>query len=136
MTDKTVQNKRGLGPMSNELKPHRNSYDVLVDGGDLADTFELFEADRDMIIVAGNIDVKRAFAGGAGAGLKIGVLGGDDDAMLAVTAVGTLAVDYQSDLAAAGKNLLVKKGEKIVVTPDTAALTDGKLELVLYAHSR
>ena len=136
MAEQEVENKRGLGPMNNEMKPHRANYDVVRDGGLTADTYTLFEADRDMVVVVGNTDVKTAFAGGGGAGLTIGVLGGDIDAMLANTLVAVLTLDAMLGLAAAGKNLLLKKGEKIVVTPTAAALTAGKLEVVLYAHAR
>ena len=136
MTEKTVENKRGLAPSNNEMRPHRANYDVVRDGGLTTDTFTLFEADEDMILVVGNTDVKEAFAGGGGAGLTIGVLGGDIDAVLANALLAALTLDAMLDLAAAGKNLLLKKGEKVVVTPTAADLTAGKLEVVLYAHSR
>lgn len=136
MTAQVVQNKRGLGPSSNEMRPHRNVYDVVADGGVNGDTYELFEADRDMLIVVGNIDIKTAFTSGGAATLSIGVLGGDIDAFLSLAALAALTLDDQIDIDAAGKNLLLKKGEKIVVSPGTADMTAGKVELVLYAHSR
>ena len=136
MTELTVANKRGLGPMNNEMKPHRADYDVARDGGLVTDTFTLFEADRDMIVVVGNVDVKTAFTGEVGSGLTIGILGGDVDALLALKAVGALTLDAQFPLDAAGVNLLLSEGDKIVVTPDTDDLLTGKLEVVLYAHSR
>ena len=130
-----VSNKKGIGPSNNELRPHRATYEPTVDGGLTTDTYTLFEADTDMLVVVGNIDVKTAFVG-ATATMTIGVLGGDIDAILASTAVAALLVDVQFDVAAAGKNLLLKKGEKIVVTVGTAAFTAGKIEAVLYMHSR
>lgn len=136
MSEKQVQNVKQLGPFSNEMKPHRAIYDVAEDGGLTADTYTMMTAEKDMVVMIGNVDVKTAFAGGAGAGLKIGILGGDDDAMLAVTAVGSLTADAQLDVAASAKNLFLPAGSKLVVTPDTADLTAGKLEMVLYAHSR
>ncbi len=130
-----VSNKKGVGPSNNELRPHRAKYDVVADGGLTTDTYTLFEADRDMLVVVGNMDVKTAFVG-ATATMTIGVLGGDIDAILASTAVGSLTLDAQFDVAAAGKNLLLKKGEKIVVTVGTAAFTAGLIEAVLYMHAR
>lgn len=131
-----VANKRGLGPMNNEMKPHRAKYDVLADGGLTSNTYTLFEADRDMIVVVGNTDVKTAFTSGGSATMTIGVLGGDIDAILASTAVAALLIDVQFDVASAGKNLLLKKGQKIVVTVGTSAFTAGVLECVLYTHAR
>lgn len=136
MVAQVVQNKRGLGPASNEMRPHRNVYEFSADGGVVGDTYELFEADRDMIIVDGNIDVKEALTGGAGATIIIGVLGGDVDALLASTLMAALTVDDQLPLDAASKNFLVKKGEKIILSPGVNDLTAGKLEVVLYSHSR
>ena len=136
MSELEVANKRGLGPMNNEMKPHRANYDVARDGGLIADTHTLFEDDRDMLIVVGNIDVKTAFAGGGSATVTIGVLGGDVDALLPAALMAALTLDTQLDIDAAGKNLLLVKGDKVVVTPGVANLTAGKLEVVLYAHAR
>lgn len=136
MAAKLAGDKRGLGPLSNEMKPHRKNYKVSRDGGDFGDTFELFEADRDMLIVIGNIDVKEAFLSGGAPTMLIGVLGGDADALMTSKLKAALIIDAQFALDSAGTNLLLKKGEKIVVTVGVADYTAGEIELVIYAHAR
>lgn len=107
-------------------------FDLDVTGGDSGATgaLTLCKFKEAMVIHKAHIKVKTAFTSGGSATLIIGT-SGDTDAVLASTAVAALTAPQVSAGAAASLDLYVAADETILSTIGTAAMTAGKLTVVM-----
>ena len=121
-------------PFANEIVVKRCVYDVAVDGGAETDTFTVAEMDDDMVLLDAYTNITTAFTSGGSATAIIGVTG-DTDAILASTAVASMTAGIKPG-AAACEGILLAAGDKVLVTVGTAAMTAGKLEVVLLLVAR
>lgn len=117
---------------SNERQTVKLTYDFANDGGATADTIVLGTAGRKILILDACVHVETACTSGGSATLAIGVSGGDADAFLDATsgAVANLVDDF-CEKETAGQKIVVASGGKIEAVIATAALTAGKVNLIV-----
>jgi hypothetical protein len=133
MAQLTAAGAKTLGPLfSNEVEMVKMVYDFAEDGGATTDTYVLGTAGAKILILDSRIHVETQCTSGGSATVKIGINGGDDDAFLDVTsgAVANLVDDFTNS-ETAGQGLVVADGGKIEMVIGTAALTAGKINLIV-----
>jgi hypothetical protein len=133
MAQKTAAAHKTLGPVfSNEVVYEKLTYDFSKDGGATTDTYVIGTAGRKIAIMDAMVHVETACTSGGSATVKIGVAGGDDDAFLDVTsgAVANLVDDF-CEKETAGQKIVVASGGKLELVIGTAALTAGKINLLV-----
>lgn len=127
MAEKQVSAHKGVGPLySNERGYLKLEYDFSKDGGASADTYVMGTAGEKMVVLATTVYVAEAVTSGGAATVQIGVQGGDADAILPDTAVGSLTAEAVLE-DAAGQKFVIQKGEKIEAVVGTADLTAGRI---------
>ena len=124
--------KKDIQNFSNEVKQVRATYDFANDGG-LVSTIELMEAKQDMVIYEAYTAVKTAATSGGAATVEIGTTA-DPNQILASTAVASLTLNAVFDGEAASARARVAAGQKVNMIIGTAALTAGKIEVVLLVN--
>ena len=105
-------------------------YDFANDGGAVG-VLNVATAQEKIIIERCYFKVNTAFTTGASGTLQAGVVGGDTDALIAVTAAASLTADAVIDEDSAGRNLVVDAAEVIALEIVTGAMTAGKGVLVI-----
>lgn len=133
MAQKLVAAHKTLGRgFSNEVKMVKLTYDFALDGGAETDTYVLGTAGGKILILDACVHVENACTSGGSATLALGIDGGDVDAFLDTTsgAVANLVDDF-TEKETAGQKLVVADGGKIEAAIGTAALTAGKVNLVV-----
>lgn len=125
-----VAKKKFASQFSNGLELMRGFYDFSVDGG-AVDVYDLVEMDQDIVIVQAWCSVKELFTSGGAPTVEVGVKGGDTDAILPATALGSLTNGALFDGDAASERLKVVDGGILSMEIKVAAVTAGKLELAL-----
>lgn len=117
----------------NEAQIARLVYDFAEDGGATADTVRLAQVTGKILVVEATLHVITAFTSGGSATVTLGAETADADAFAAAVAVGTLVDDYVVKTAA-GQILVIDGAsatDYITLAVGTAALTAGKLELIM-----
>ncbi len=117
------------GGFTNALEKLELEYDFANDGG-AQGTVDLGEADADMVIHEAYTKVKAAVTSGGDPTLDIGSTG-DPNAIMAAEVKANLGLNVISKGDSASVQLKVAKGDKILLTINTADLTAGKLRVVL-----
>lgn len=133
MAQKLVAAHKTLGRgFSNEVQMMKLTYDFAADGGATTDTYVLGTTSGKILVLDACVHVETACTSGGSATVAIGVNGGDVDAFLDVTsgAVANLVDDF-TEKEAAGQKIVLASGAKIEAAIATAALTAGKINLVL-----
>lgn len=133
MAQKTAAAHKTLGPLfSNEVGFAKLTYDFANDGGATSDTYVIGTAGRKIAIMDAMVHVETACTSGGSATVSIGVSGGDVDAFLDVTsgAVANLVDDF-CEKETAGQKIVVAADGKIELVIGTAALTAGKINLLV-----
>lgn len=120
------------GLFSNEVGYEKLTYNFANDGGATTDTYVIGTAGRKIAIMDAMVHVETACTSGGSATVSIGVVGGDVDAFLDVTsgAVANLVDDF-TEKETAGQKLVVASAGQIEVVIATAALTAGKINLLV-----
>jgi hypothetical protein len=105
-------------------------YDFANDGG-AAGTIVLGLTDKKILVLDSRVMVSTACTSGGSATVKIGTTA-DDDAFMDTTsgAVASLVADYVNT-ETAGQNVVVASGQAINMVIGTAALTAGKIKVIL-----
>jgi hypothetical protein len=133
MAQKTAAAHKVIGRgFSNEMQYAKLTYSFADDGGATTDTYVIGTAKGKIAILDAAVHVETACTSGGSATVKIGINGGDDDAFLDVTsgAVANLVDDFM-EKEAAGQKIVVADGGKIEMAIGTAALTGGKINLLV-----
>lgn len=133
MAQKTAAKHKTLGRgFSNEVQYAKLTWNYADDGGATTDTYVLGTADGKILILDACAHVETACTSGGSATVKIGISGGDDDAFLDVTsgAVANLVDDF-TEKETAGQKIVVADGGKVEMAIGTAALTAGKINLIV-----
>lgn len=125
-----VDDYREVNAFHNESLLVRKVYDFTKDGGSIA-VFDLMKMNAAMVIEESYVNVKVAVLSGGAPTVQIGIKGGDTDALMVATVKANLLINTTIDGAAASKRLYVAKDAVISLEVKVAALTAGKIELVL-----
>jgi len=126
-----VTDKKDVKVFSNELKLVKVSYDITGGDSGVVGVMDMFEAKENMVIYGGWVQVDTLFASGGAATLEIGVKGGDTDAVLAATAVGSLTANATFKNDTASDALYLASGGILSAEVKVADMTAGKLTLAL-----
>lgn len=119
--DKQFTGERGFAKLT---------YDFATDGGATADTVRLALVNSKILITEAILHVETACTSGGSATVSMGAETADADAFGSTIAVATLVDDYAIDTAA-GQSLVVDAADYISLTIATAALTAGKINLLI-----
>lgn len=121
--------KTGGPGFENQVEYHRVVYDFAADGGGVASK-DLFTCDKSCAIVSAVVHVLTACTSGGSATVEIGTTD-DANAIMTTTtgAVANLVADFTTGGAALPAWL--DASDKVVMTIGTAALTAGKLEVIM-----
>jgi hypothetical protein len=133
MAQKEVSAHKVLGPLfSNEVGYEKLTYDFALDGGATTDTYVLATAGSKILILDACAHVETQATSGGSATVAIGIASGDVDAFLDVTsgAVANLVDDF-TEKETAGQKIVVAADGKIELVIGTAALTAGKINLMV-----
>lgn len=113
---------------TNEVAVERVTYDFSVDGGAVG-ALDLFTASADLVIKYVHIYVKTACTSGGSATVAVGVTGATTAYVDATAgAVANLSANAVMGTATPKR---VASGNKVLLTIGTAALTAGKIEVVV-----
>ena len=126
-----VAGKKFGSAFSNAIEKIEITYDFAVDGG-ATGALDMFEAVDKLVIHRSYVKCMTTCTSGGSATVIMGVIGGDTDAILTSTAVASLVADTAFDNDSASDALFLAAGGKLGMTIGTAALTAGKLILVLH----
>ena len=133
MAQVNATNVKKLGKVfSNEVGFVRMTYDFSLDGGATTDTYVLGETEGKILILDAAVHVETAATSGGEATVKIGVNGGDDDAFLDTTSGAVAALTDDAVVKeVAGQSIVLADGAKIEMVIGTAALTAGKINVLV-----
>ena len=121
---------REANAFTNDLLFLRKTYDFDKDGGAIS-VIDLLKLNSPMVLEQAYVSVKAAPTSGGAATVEVGVKGGDTDAILPATVLGSLLINTTTDGAAASKRLRLAKDSVIALEIKAFALTAGKIEVVL-----
>lgn len=125
-----VAKAKNIGPeFSNARVLERVTYDFAVDGGAVG-ALDLFTANKDIVIKSFHAYVKTAGTSGGSATVSIGVTGATT-AFVDATAGAVANLTANAVLGSAIAPRRLAAGSKVLMTIGTAALTAGKIEVVL-----
>jgi hypothetical protein len=125
-----VAKAKNIGPeFRNEIVQERVVYDFSIDGGTVG-TYDLFTANKDVVIKGAHAYVKTACTSGGSATVAYGITGATT-AFVDATAGAVANLTLNAILGAAEPPLRLVAGNKVVMTLATAALTAGKIEFVI-----
>jgi len=125
-----VADRKEASAFSNEIKKVEAEYDFAEDGGAVS-VLDMIDVKKDIIVHQAYFKVKTAFTSGGSATVEVGIKGGDTDALIAATAVGSLTANAVIDGASAGQRLRIASGAVISAEIKVAALTAGKGKIVI-----
>jgi hypothetical protein len=129
-----ARGKINVSGFSNEVSVFKAVYDFAVDGGAVA-VFDLMEMKEAMTIVGANVDVNTTCTSGGAATVEFGIKAGDTDAILAATAVASLTANKSfNNVVATSSGLYVASAAVLAMEIKVAALTAGKMTLVVFAR--
>jgi hypothetical protein len=125
-----VAKAKTIGPeFSNQVTLERVTYDFAVDGGAVS-TFDLFTAGADVVLKSFHAYVKTAATSGGSATVALGVTG-SATAFVDTTAGAVANLTANAVLGSAIAPRRLPSGSKVIMTVGTAALTAGKIEVVV-----
>lgn len=114
---------------ANDIVTERAVYDFSVDGGAVG-ALDLFQADADIVIKSFHAYVKTAATSGGSATVAIGVTGATT-AFVDATAGAVANLTANAVLGSAIAPRRLASGNAVLMTIGTAALTAGKIEVVV-----
>lgn len=123
--------KKNMKTFSNEVAMTKAVYSLAAGDSGAVGVIDLMEAKEAIMIHRAYVKVETTFTSGGSATLEVGVKGGDTDAVLAATAVASLTAPSTFPGAAASEGLYLASGGILSAEIKVAAMTAGKLELVV-----
>ena len=128
-----LKNKVNSSLFSNALDLISVEYDYSKDGGAIG-VLDMIEMKHAVVIHRAWVKVSDSVLSGGAATVEIGVKGGDTDAVLAASAPAALVAPSVTDGDAASKALYLASGAILSMEIKVAALTAGKVELIILAE--
>lgn len=133
MARKEVAAHKTIGRgFTNEIQLARLTYDFASDGGATTDTYVLGTAGGKILILDACAHVETAATSGGSATVAIGIVGGDVDAFMTAAQGAVAGLTKDATVKdAAGQKIVVASEGKIEAVIATAALTAGKINLIV-----
>lgn len=122
--------KEAIYVFSNGAEHIELEYDFSQDGGAIG-VYDLAMIKERMVVEKCYLKVDAAVTSGGSATVEFGIKAGDTDAFIAATAPGALLINTVVDQASTADGLVIAPDAVLAMEVKTAALTAGKLTLVL-----
>lgn len=126
-----AKDKKLVSAFTGHMEQIEAVYDFAKDGGAIG-VIDLIEMKHAAIIHSASVKVLTSVTSAGAATVEMGVAGGDTDAILPAQLQAALVAPKGFDSDAAGKGLYVASGGKVAAEIKVAALTAGKLSVVLF----
>ena len=122
--------KEAIYVFSNGAEHIELEYDFAADGGAVG-VYDLAMIKERMVVEKAYLKVVDAVTSGGSATVEFGIKGGDTDAFIAAVGPAGLLINTVVDQASTADGLVVAADSGLAMEVKTAALTAGKLRLVL-----